>query len=245
MNIRHVLTASAAALLTMVAPTHTPAQESDERQVTLVGCVQRESEYRRMHGPGRSGPQGPGIGGQDEFVLIDARETTPGTTVASEAELACQMTGTTGQAYELTGKREEELERFIGRRIEITGMQKDADVAVGTTGVSRPTGGFDPLGHELHLFEVELSGFREVTVARAEAPVAAAPVEIEEAPEITAEAEVEAEPEIIAQAEPEPEALGTAGREELPPTASPLPLAGLIGLLSLAAAAGVRALRRR
>lgn len=249
MNIRHVVTASAAALLSVVAPAHTPAQESEERQVTLVGCIQRESEFRRMHGPGASGPLGPGIGGRDEFVLTDAREATPGGTLASEAELACAMTGT-GNAYEITGKREEELERFLGRRVELTGMQKEADIAVGTTGRTRPTGGFDPLGHDLRLYEVELTGFRELTVARraeAEAITPAAP-EIIEAPEVVAEAEVEADveqPEVVAEAEVEaPEAIGTAGRE-LPPTASPLPLAGLIGLLSLVGAAGVRALRRK
>jgi hypothetical protein len=38
---------------------------------------------------------------------------------------------------------------------------------VGTSGLRQPTGGFDPLGHELHLFEVEVNSVGEpVTRAR-------------------------------------------------------------------------------
>lgn len=44
--------------------------------------------------------------------------------------------------------------------------------------------------------------------------------------------------------QPEPEAATEAPRRELPATASPLPLAGLIGLLSLGAAAAVRRARK-
>jgi len=72
-------------------------------------------------------------------------------------------------------------------------------------------------------------------------------------PEVAVEAEVETEalaiePELRAEAEliaPEPRAVGTAGQfDELPRTASPLALSGLIGLLSLMGAAGIRAIRQ-
>lgn len=259
MNIRYIVSAGVAAVFMTIPLAHTAAEEeSAERQVTLVGCLQRESDYRSQHGPGRSGPQGPGIGGRDEYVLIDARETTPGATVTSESELTCSTTGA-GNRYELTGDGEEDLEQFLGRRVEITGTLKEADLTVDASGMTRPSGGFDPLGHELHLFEVEVESGRALMLARAEAPAAAAEFEgeaveiapppqvaaeppvIEEQPEIAAEAEIEQAPE----AEPQP--VGTMARQqqELPRTASPLPLAGLISLLSLAGAAGIRALRRR
>ena len=72
-------------------------------------------------------------------------------------------------------------------------------------------------------------------------------------PQVAVEAEVETEaleiePQLRAEAEliePEPRAVGTAGQfDELPRTASPLALSGLIGLLSLMGAAGIRAIRK-
>lgn len=49
----------------------------------------------------------------------------------------------------------------------------------------------------------------------------------------------------VAQAQPEPRSVGTSGQvaAELPATASPLALSGLLGLLSLAGAAGIRFFR--
>jgi hypothetical protein len=54
----------------------------------------------------------------------------------------------------------------------------------------------------------------------------------------------EPEPAPVAQA-PAPEPVQQVAQAELPRTASPLPVAGLVGLLSLAAAAGIRRIRRR
>ncbi|MBI3049195.1 MAG: hypothetical protein HYY76_12885 [Acidobacteria bacterium] len=149
-----------------------------------------------MYGPGLSGPRGPGLGLRNEYVLVDAREVTPGAPDTAEASAACPPTpGTFPMAYELTGPREEEVAGFVGRRIELTGTLKEANARpVGTSGVLRPTGGFDPLGHELHLFEVEVGGVREVTAARAAAAPAEAP-----APEV---AEAAPAPEREAAAEP-------------------------------------------
>lgn len=214
MSIRHVFSISAAAMLTVVmaAFAQTAEQqttETQETQVTLVGCIQREADYRRANDSGRGGPVGTGLGLGNEFVLVNA-SMPPG------ADIDCTTAGT-GEAYELTGNRERELEGFVGRRVEITGMRKKADTVAG-----RPTGGFDPLGQDLRLYEVNVTSFREVAAPRQAATTAqpASPVE--------------------------PEPLGTAGAQgDLPRTASPLPLAGLIGLLSLTGALGIRSLRRR
>jgi cell division septation protein DedD len=236
--------------LSIVVPAGTArAQDQDQeaRSITLVGCVMREWQYRDMYGPGLSGPRGPGIGGRNEYMLVDAREIAAGTPDVADAGACPPAPGTFPTAYELTGSREGELDAFLGRRVELSGIRKEANArAVGSSGILRPTGGFDPLGHELHLFEVEVAEFREPAPARAEAPpVTPAP------PPVRAEAPAPPppttipEPEIAAAApEPEPEA-PPQQVAELPRTATPLPLAGLMGLLSLAAAAGIRRYRRR
>lgn len=83
----------------------------------------------------------------------------------------------------------------------------------------------------------------------APAPVAAAPAVVAEAPAPAPEPAAPAIDErrvtadVSAQAESAPRAVGTGGQDELPRTASPLALAGLLGLLSLAGAAGLRAFR--
>lgn len=272
MDIRYVV--GAATLCIAIPIGYTSAQDQDEREITLIGCVMSETEYRDMYGPGLSGPRGPGLGGRNEYMLVDAREVTPGTSATAETAADCPPTpGAFPTAYELTGPRETEVAAFVGRRVELTGIQKEADARpVGTSGIPRPTGGFDPLGHELHLFEVEIGSIREATFARAEAPAApAAPPAEAPAPEREVAAEPaapaaepapEPAPEIAAAPEPAPEIAAAPeaapaapqadveqapqiAQQQLAPTASPLPLAGLLGLASLAAAAGIRSLRRR
>jgi hypothetical protein len=262
----------------MVIPPGNVAAQTDREEthpVTLVGCVMRESDYRDTYGPGLSGVRGPGIGLRNEYMLVDAREIPSGT-VPPDAAMPCPAAGTTfPTAYELTGSREKEIAEYVGKRVVLTGIQKEAKVRpVGTSGVLRPTGGFDPLGHELHLFEVEANTFHDVTATLAEAPAAAPPpaAPVAEAPPAPSpEAEVAAAPppapEPVAPPEPvaaapppspapEPTPQTTAqlapaepprqvAQAPLPKTASSLPLVGLIGLLSLSAAAGMRLLRRR
>jgi hypothetical protein len=266
----------------------TDAVDDEAHSVTLVGCVMRESDFRDMYGPGQSGPRGPGIGLRNEYMLVDAHEVVPSGSNPGVVETTGTCPPAPGgfpTAYELTGPREKEVTPFLGHRVELTGMQKRAKTrAVGTSGLREPTGGFDPLGHELHLFEVEVASFHDVAAAPAAAaavtpapapepaapaePVAAAPP-----PAPAPEAEVAAapppapapppEPPVAAappvppapepapapqtstaqQAPPEPPR--QVAQAALPKTASPLPLVGLLGLLSLSAAAGMRALRRR
>ena len=93
-------------------------------------------------------------------------------------------------------------------------------------------------------------------VAEAAAAVAEAPAAVAEAitpapepaPQPVEERQIAAAPAPQAtpapQPAPEPRAVGTSGQaDELPRTASPLALTGLLGLLSLAGAAGIRAFR--
>ena len=249
---------------------------SDEAHpITLVGCIMRESEFRDTYGPGQSGPRGPGIGLRNEYMIVDAHETAGGGPGVVETTGTCPPApGGFPTAYELTGPREKEVAPFVGKRVELTGMQKHAHTrAVGTAGLRQPTGGFDPLGHELHLFEVEVQSFREAVAVHAEAPAAVtAPTAEAAAPAPTPapEAEVAAAPpaapappaEAPAAPAPAPAPEASAAQQapapaaapapapaeqprqvaqaQLPGTASPLPLVGLMGLFSLAAAAGMR-----
>ena len=135
MHTQQVFSASAAAVLIfgIAGSAQTTGQrkvDTPETQVTLVGCIQREADYRRANDAGKGGPLGSGLRLGNEFVLV----TSPG----GEGDCA---TARTGDAYELTGNRERELEGFVGRRVEITGMQKEAEPAAGgRLGGDRGTG---------------------------------------------------------------------------------------------------------
>ncbi len=181
------------------------AIETEDTPVTVVGCVQKESDYRRMNDSGAGGVLNTGAGTGNEFVLVD-----------SAGDCATLAPG--AAAYELTGKGEPGLKPFIGRRVEISGTLKGGDV----TADGRAQGGFDPIGRDLQLRELSVSTFREegVVIARGAADADFAPVPV-----------------------------GTSGEQEavdaLPQTASPLALAGLLGLLSAGGGLSVRAFRRR
>jgi hypothetical protein len=197
--------------------------DEDETPISLVGCVQREADYRRANDSGRGGVAGTGLGRGNEYVLINASRVDSSAT-AQPASANCSADAT-AEAYELTGSREPDLERFAGQVVHINGTLKQADIEiVGTTGAaSQPAGGFDPLGQDLKLFEVEITSVQ----AAAQAPASPAPAAADTQPIGTTGAEAQ-----VAQA-------------ELPRTASPLPVAGLLALLSFGGAFGIRALRRR
>jgi hypothetical protein len=198
-----MLTCAVAASAQTSGRTQASAQDTVERDtpITLVGCIQRETEYRREHESGRGGPVATGAGLGNEFVLINASRAGG----SSEQGIDCAAQRF-GEAYELTGSAERNLTRSVGHYVEITGMLK-------------PMGkGVDLLGQDLKLPEVNVTSFRDAPTSRAEATTA--------------------------QLEPQP--LGTASTaEQLPRTAGPLPLAGLLGLMSLGGALSVRALRRK
>jgi hypothetical protein len=240
MSIRYGCTVLAAALLSSTAafaqyqPAATTGQLGiDNTPVTLVGCLQRESDYRRQHDRGQGGFLGTGGGMGDEFILINAmRIDAPGTPVPN---VDCAVE-TTGEAYELTGEREDDLKGYAGQRIEVSGFIKKAETEIGTNGELRPTGGYLMDGGDLRLWEVHVDSFTQPTIAQVRTE--------------------RREEQIVSQVQPQPmmpsEAVGTTGQvpapvaevRELPRTASPLPFAGLAALMLLGGAWGVHALRR-
>jgi len=199
--------------------------------IAAVGCIQRESEYRREHDRGPGGFMGTRGGLGNEYVLITDCESG------------------TGAAYELTGRHEGQAAQFVGRRVAMTGMLKDAETSlkpVGTSGryAVRPSGGFDPLNQDLRLYEVDVTSFRELRpspVGRFR-PIAEDPPDaaVQGAPIVTDPAPTEDAPPIEAARDPEPQTFS----ENLPRTASPLPYAALLGLLSLGGALALRGQRR-
>jgi hypothetical protein len=219
--------------LAQTTPSARTEAKSDATPVTLVGCLQKETDYRRTHDLGKGGAVGTGAGAGNEYVLINAWRGT-----AARADADCSFQGTT-EAYELTGTRERDLGRLVGRVVRIDGILKKAETRVDASGQAQPTGGVDPLRRDLRLFEVNVTSFQEVTPASAAAvPAAQAPArEAAQAPPQGDRPAAQAPERQIAAATPTP--------EQLPATASPLPLTGLLGLLSFGAALGIKSLRRR
>ena len=74
--------------------------------VTVVGCVIREREYRKIHHSGKGGAFGMGIGGGNEYILVGATRITDDSPVRTAPN--CDPT-VGGDAYELTGKGENSL----------------------------------------------------------------------------------------------------------------------------------------
>jgi hypothetical protein len=225
MRTQHLLPTAAALALTSAAA-FAQSSKQPETPVTLVGCIQKEADYRKTHDLGKGGTAGTGVGRSDEYVLINASR---GSTASPNID--CSFQGQT-EAYELTGRREHDLAPYVGKVVQISGTMKEARTKPLPSGEPSPTGGFDPLKKDLRLFEVEVSSFQAPAGVAASAAPAPSPVETPRA---------EAQPP--APGEP-PRQIARADTE-LPRTASPVPLAGLAGILSLAGALGARLLRRR
>ena len=220
--------------------------DDHKMSVTAVGCLQSEREYRRQHESSKFA--GTGYGLNDEYVLIDAVIGGPDLNVepVTEQEASCVTGQGTGQAFELTGHGEDDLAQFLGRRVVIHGMLKHAKHDSGPVGTSGtftpiPTGGGPSLGSDLEIREINVEGatlvpIRVIAEAAPVAPVIhGAPEEPVPAP--VAEAPPQAPAPIAAPASPPPAAL--------PKTASPLPVIGFIGLMSLAIGVGLHLFNRR
>jgi hypothetical protein len=146
------------------------AASSSDQQVTLTGCVQRESDYRSAKDKGRGGAAGTGVGVGNEFILTDASLSSAGSSTSAGESTATGTSGSSkaGSDYELTGSNEGQVGEFVGKRVEITGKLKSAE----TDASGRPTGGatagappsgVDVASKDLKLRELEVSSVREAT----------------------------------------------------------------------------------
>ena len=84
--------------------------------ITVLGCVQRETEYRSEIADGKGGVAGTGVGASNEFVLRSLQ------TVSNDT---FKPTGTSGvspnEVYSLTGNLEHELQRALGKQVAVSG----------------------------------------------------------------------------------------------------------------------------
>jgi hypothetical protein len=114
------------------APVPPTAQTQDE--VTIIGCVEFEQDYRKRMAAGRGGVLGSGVGAADEFVLTNVRppESQVGTSGRSgrggrvAAAVMPGNSGSGGGVYALTGPQEQNLKRDVGRQIEVVGVIENA-----------------------------------------------------------------------------------------------------------------------
>jgi hypothetical protein len=93
----------------------TQAPAPAAKQVSLIGCVEFESDYRNRMAAGRGGALGSGLGAGDEFVLTDVRPAE------SKAK-----PGAGGGVYTLTGPMEKNLKRDVGRQVTVIGTIENA-----------------------------------------------------------------------------------------------------------------------
>jgi len=229
MNIRVACGLTAAALSSLLGTQAYAADElkAEERPISLAGCIQRETEYRRQNNSGKGGFLGFGGGLGDEYVLVNASR-------GADGAFGDCTTATGGEAYELTGSGEGDLEPFVGQRVAITGTRKEAEIDA-TTG--QPTGGRQA-GDDLRLFEVELASFSALAAPVQTDTVARAP---QEPPPFEADQDRTDTGRVDTSAAQRPQ---DADDDQLPRTASPIALTGLLGVLSLAGVAALRARRR-
>lgn len=149
------------------SPSSMSDSSSSDQQVTITGCVQRESDWRSANNKGRGGAAGTGLGTGNEFVLTDASIKSDSMASNPSGE-ATGTSGSAGHAYELTGPNEGDAGQFVGKRVEITGKvkaaEKDASGRVtGGATAGTPPSGVDVMSKDLKLKELEVSSVRETT----------------------------------------------------------------------------------
>jgi hypothetical protein len=93
-----------------------------EGEVALIGCIEMERDYRARKESGRGGALGSGVGVGNEFVLTMAKPVATGRRGQGGA-----AANAAGRDYELTGKLEKELLRYVGRQVEVIGVIEKAD----------------------------------------------------------------------------------------------------------------------
>ena len=210
-----------ASLRVDLAQSNNSSVQTNGMAITMVGCLERETDYRTRMDAGKGGKLGTGLGLGNEFVLVTGERCSSGS----------------GEAFELTGSREKELEPFVGFTVEITGQLKEAKMDPAT---GRPTGGFDPLGQDLRLREVEVGAFREPAVIPRRVAGADEPRDV-----VVNQAASDDRP---LQDDRSVATTGQVARndadDQLPRTASPLAATGLLGLLAVGGAAALRAARK-
>ena len=148
----------------------TPQAQAAAEQVTITGCIQREADYRAANNMGSGGVAGTGVGAGNEFVLVNATMGAASATVGTSGSTPpAAGTPAAPAAYELTGENEGQAGQFVGKRVEIMGKLKAADIAAtgaptgGVTAGNPPTGVDVTKSKDLKLREIEVTSVKETT----------------------------------------------------------------------------------
>ncbi len=88
-------------------------------EVTLIGCVELERDYRARKAAGAGGTRGSGVGVGNEFVLSNARPLQERGRAGGSAVPAGD--------YEITGRLEKDFLRHVGRQVEVIGLLEKGD----------------------------------------------------------------------------------------------------------------------
>jgi hypothetical protein len=129
MRTQLIAAVALATVTSIAANTQTPATRQGSsaatpKEVTLIGCVEFEQDYRKRMAAGRGGVLGTGAGANDEFVLTNVRPAaTEGTTGRAGR---APNPGAGGGVYSLTGTQEKNLKRDVGRQVEVVGVIENA-----------------------------------------------------------------------------------------------------------------------
>ena len=240
-----------AALLSYVAVAFADDNDKDA-PVTFVGCIMRESDWREANGLSSGGWLNTGAGVGNEYMLLNA---IPGSVdQQTQAQANCSnLSG--GQTIELkgSGERRRNFEPFVGQRIEVSGHFAHHHTAIVdgqavqirrgelTAGENERlfAGPVNPMKKDLRLIEVKVESFREIPIVQETVGI------------VEVEPEAAAPPEPAPAPAPEPQVQQPAPAAPytppvaLPKTASPMELMGLLGLLSMGGAFGLRTWRQR
>jgi hypothetical protein len=132
-------------------PPSTPGSSSAANEVAVIGCLQREADFRALTDAGRGGVLGSGVGVGNEYVLSDAVPAdTHRNSRMRPRPAEPNAVGTSGSTrhYSLTGKLEENLLRDVGRMVEIVGTVEEPSESDRlprlTINVWHPVGDFCP-----------------------------------------------------------------------------------------------------
>ena len=108
-----------------------------EGEVTLIGCVELERDYRARKESGRGGVLGSGVGVGNEFVLTGAKPA---------ARRGQSAGAPAGGDYNITGKLEKDFLRYVGRQVEVIGVIAKADTPMPEINVTlwHPVGDYCP-----------------------------------------------------------------------------------------------------
>ena len=100
------------------------AATAPQNELTLIGCVEFEQDYRKRMAAGRGGVLGSGVGATDEFVLTNVRPAA--SEIGTSGRGAMPRSGAGGGVYTLTGTQEQNLKRDVGRQVEVVGVIENA-----------------------------------------------------------------------------------------------------------------------